>query len=1722
MNDQKKTKAELIRELRELRAQQDGPSECYRAGAEETAFWSLCNELLADGRQFALAIAADRVLWANDLAKGTLGYAAAELASISAASILDGALMALLGSPPPEDSPLQGELRTKKGAAVPVAARLCPLPELPDGCRLIVARDLRHRFHAQSALAKSERQFIELFEGMSEGVLITDIESRRILNANPSACRITGYPREELCQLLVDDVHPADELPEIRAVFDDTTGELFHANVDIHFRRRDGSTVLTHIHSVPMELDGKRCVAGIFRDVTESRAQEQALRESRERLEATLHHADALLFLLDAKGIVLSLEGKAVHTLRLDTRNIVGRSLASFHAGEPEVLATIEDALAGSAGQYQSRRQGHVFDCHLSPILDETGTPSGIVIVALDVTEREGMERSLRESQARYRLLVENQTDLFIKFDLEWRVQYVSPNYCATFGVDEASFIGNTFLHLILDDDRPRILASLRSALQPPYQTQHEERARTVDGWRWFSWHARAVLDDAGTPVAMVSVGRDIHEQKLAELALAESNERLSLATVAAGMGIWHYDAVHGRMAWDSRMHELYGTDPATFGGTLEDWRRAVHPEDLPAAQREVDEALADGHGVHSQFRIVRPDGEIRHLESHATVRRHGANGPLVTVTGVNWDVTERVLNEQSLRDSREQYRLLFSTMMEGFSLHEIIVDSEGRPYDYRFLQVNPAFEKLTGLPAAEAVGKTVRELLPGTEPEWIQRYGQVALTGQPARFAGFSKELGSHFEVSAYSPREGQFASLFRDVSKRVADEQALRESEERFREIVNNLAAGVAFCSPAEDGDDFVIRRLNPAAASLAGRNWERYVGQTVRAALPGLAETGFLEVLARVWRSGDAERFPVVRRTAWELSAWYDTFVCRLNVGELVIVFEDRTKQHRSQEAVEQRERQLQSIFTAAPVGIGLLRDGELVTVNDRLCHMVGRDPGELIGQDSGVLHASGREHESVLGELYNQIERQGAGSVETRFRKRDGSFVDVILNAAPFERDDHTKGIAFTALDITERKHNERRIQLEQRVLAALNSGGPQREIIRHILLILQQSTGVEAVALRLRNGEDYPYYVYNGFSEEFIAAEDSLCCEDGAGTTRLACLCGMVLRGESDPERPWFTGNGSFWTNCCSELLADPDLQPPEAFRGRCPRQGYESMALIPLTCTGEVIGLLQLNDRRKNRFTPEAISFYEGLSASIGVSVARERDRDALRRSEERLHEILDAIGVGVMGVDEETDTVIYANPAAARLLEAERTQLLGKQAPILASPIPEAEASDAGASAEAELVATGGTHIPVLRTASAAELDGRACQIESFIDLSALRQAESERQELESRLQQSQRLEAIGTLAGGIAHDFNNILYAILGFAELALDDCPAGSDVRDNVLEIVKSGNRAREIVTQILTFSRQTDREQVPLRLQSSVKEVGKLLRGSIPASISIHTDVDSDCPCVLADPGQMHQVLMNLCTNAYQAMRNRAESLDGPDSVCQIHIRLRPCRLTADEARRHPGLAPGLYAELTVRDTGPGIPPDLLEHVFEPYFTTKTKERGTGLGLAIVSGIVQSHGGAISVESELGVGTTFQVLLPATEALDETTATAPEAVVAGNEHILFVDDEAAIRHLAEHGLGVHGYHVTTASEGRQALDILLRDPDAIDLLVTDLTMPGMSGVELAREVLQLRPDLPILLSTGFADALSRETAAAHGIRDILIKPVPPGELARHIRQILHPSR
>jgi signal transduction histidine kinase/ActR/RegA family two-component response regulator len=402
-------------------------------------------------------------------------------------------------------------------------------------------------------------------------------------------------------------------------------------------------------------------------------------------------------------------------------------------------------------------------------------------------------------------------------------------------------------------------------------------------------------------------------------------------------------------------------------------------------------------------------------------------------------------------------------------------------------------------------------------------------------------------------------------------------------------------------------------------------------------------------------------------------------------------------------------------------------------------------------------------------------------------------------------------------------------------------------------------------------------------------------------------------------------------------------------------------------------------------------------------------------------------------------------------------------------------------------------------------------------------KQAAVEHLRLQEQLQQSQKMEAIGTLAGGIAHDFNNILSAVLGYAELALEVSRGNAEAEFSVLEIVKAGQRARDLVTQILTFSRQNPRERRPLKIQSILKETAKLLRGSIPSTIAIQADIDETCGPVLADAGQIHQVVMNLCTNAYHAMRSFAASPESSGRLSILSLSLKPVEIDIHKASALRQFEPGRYIQLSVCDTGAGIPPEIKDRIFEPYFTTRATGEGTGLGLAIVQGIVKAHEGAIEVESQPGTGTRFHVYLPlcASEEIRDHRAERSHWVPGGTEHILYVDDEAPTLEVGKRTLERYGYTVTTCESGILAMEAFHAGPMKYDVVITDLTMPRMTGMELAQRMLQLRPDLPIILCTGYSESITRETALAAGIRAFLLKPIVARELAAKIRALTQPE-
>ena len=383
-----------------------------------------------------------------------------------------------------------------------------------------------------------------------------------------------------------------------------------------------------------------------------------------------------------------------------------------------------------------------------------------------------------------------------------------------------------------------------------------------------------------------------------------------------------------------------------------------------------------------------------------------------------------------------------------------------------------------------------------------------------------------------------------------------------------------------------------------------------------------------------------------------------------------------------------------------------------------------------------------------------------------------------------------------------------------------------------------------------------------------------------------------------------------------------------------------------------------------------------------------------------------------------------------------------------------------------------------------------------------------TEQRRVEEHLRQAQKMEALGTLSGGIAHDFNNILAAIIGFTELVTGHVDRGSRDAHSLERVMEAAIRGRELVRQMLTFSRKSEHEKKPVSLSAIVRESVRLLRAAVPSSIDIKVDVASESGFILADPVQVQQVLMNLCTNAAHAMREKGGTLD-----------IKVDDFSVDPSTGNDlGMASGQYMRLLVRDTGIGMPPDVMKRIFDPFYTTKGVGEGTGLGLSVVHGIVEQHDGHITVESEPGRGSTFTVCIPRIAEEPETDVVSDDEIPTGSEHVLFVDDEEALVEMGEDILAELGYEVTSRMNGREALALFRLDPSRFDLVMTDQTMPGMTGIDLAGEILAIRADMPIIMCTGFSHLVDADKATAAGIKAFAMKPLTKREIAKTIRKVL----
>jgi len=766
--------------------------------------------------------------------------------------------------------------------------------------------------------------------------------------------------------------------------------------------------------------------------------------------------------------------------------------------------------------------------------------------------------------------------------------------------------------------------------------------------------------------------------------------------------------------------------------------------------------------------------------------------------------------------------------------------------------------------------------------------------------------------------------------------------------------------------------------------------------------------------------------------------------------------KASQEDAQRANEFLENMLQGAFDGIIVSDA---KGYIVRTNRALEQMVGYSKDEIKGKHMAEFAPSEQKYIDIAGHMMSALREKGfVENCETCFLGKDGSLCPVEFNCSYVKDASGTVTGAFSVVrDITERKKVEKEIREAKNFLENILRSTIDGLVVTDAKGYVIRTNEVLDQMLGYEKGELFGRHV-----GELGPLEQPY--------TDIAVKMMNILR-----ERDFVENHETAW------LRKDGSLCPVEFNIGYVKDEDG--------TILGAVGGIRDISQRK--------------------------RAEHEIKESRDYFEAVIEGSRDGIILTDDK-GMIKLVNGAIEQMFGFGRNELIGQHASMLV--VEDKEVRKKALDATAELFEKGYTTYETIHKAK----DGRLLEVECIVSMirdeqgnyvasAAILRDISDRKRMEQQLRQSQKMEAIGTLAGGIAHDFNNILAAIIGFTEIAQAKVPGDTAVKDTLDQVLKAAERATNLVKQILAFSRKSDHDRRPVSLHLTVLEVLKLLRASLPTTIEIRHDLKKLNDMVQADSIQLHQVIMNLCTNAAHAMQEQGGTLE---------IALSPVDLDEEGANACVDLRPGPYVQLMVRDTGTGITPEIMDRIFDPFFTTKEVGKGTGMGLAVVHGIVKSHGGAIRVSSEPGQGSAFYVLLPRIEAepVAPSAAAANKLFPQGTERILFVDDEEMLNDMAMTLLKSLGYAVTVKQNSFEALEAFQRDPSQFDLVITDQTMPGMTGDLLAKKIMELRPDIPVILCTGYSEKVSEEKARELGIQAFIMKPISLGELSETIRKIL----
>ena len=1552
--------------------------------------------------------------------------------------------------------------------------------------------DITERNRAETALRESQELLVEAQKLGRVGHILIDRVAKRV-RWSDSVFEMRGVPWRESFSFeeAITFLHP-DDRATYEAARDAAIAERRNFELDMRALRSDGSICWEHSIGHPRYDATGQCtgILVVLRDISEERQAEQELRESRELLIQSqrlgkighlvsdrrtnrVHWSDTLF---ELRGIpkrdyfTLEETDKTPHIHPEDGARFLAERDAGV-AGRRDFAVDIRVQRPGGAYAWESVRG--------RPRFAQDGTLESVLYVLQDITERKEADEALRRKEAELRAIMDNAPLAIFLKDREGRYRLVNRCYRQWMLGGRRRVDGRTSDEIFPSEVAREMTARDREVLERGTVSTAEISASYFDP-KYGIEHALVtkfpVRDDAGAIVGIAGFAMDITDRKRAELERRESRELLLESQRIGKIGYAISDVAENRVRWSDTLFEMRRLPPRD-SFTAEEARAFILPEDRAAYIRIRNAAVSARRDFEYDARIRLGDGTIawEHGIGHL---RYDAAGNCVSILFVIQDVTEARLAAEALKRKEAELRAIMDN-----APFAIFLKDRGR----RYRLVNSTFTDWFGDRLEDLAGRTATEHYPAEQSaRWeasdreLMATGRIAEEERPVYKAkpGIEYVHATKFPIRDEDGTIVGMAGFIADVTARKRAELALSEVRLRLQAIMENAPFAI-FLKDREGRHQLV----NRAYTEWFGERLEDVVGRTARDLYPAATATKWEAADRKVMETGsivEEERRPVIHKSALEYLR-ETKFPVRDERGEIVGVagfIADISARERAERALRETQMRLQAIMDNAPFAV-FLKDveGRYRLINRAYTEWFGDRAEDLIGRTAAEVYP--REQVETWEAVDREIMRTGRVATQERQVQKAKSGIEYVLTTKFPVRDagGTTVGFAGIVADITGRKRTEIALEESRR------------------LLLESQRIGKLA-------------YIVSDVAKDRVVWSDSL----------------FELR--KVPRREAFTFVEA------RDFLHPDDLEDYLARRAAAiaERRDFEADVRVR---HGD--GSWGWEHSIVHFRFDEAGNCLSSLALVQDVT-ERKRTEEAIRHNEERFRALIEHSN-DIVTVADRHGTITYRSPSSREVMGYDDSQMVGQSIFERVHPedIGTLRTSFASLVGKPELRAEGRSRVRhqdgAWRTLAWSARDASTVPgIEGIIVNS---RDVTESQLLEEQLRESQKMEAVGQLAGGIAHDFNNILGAILGFAGFLLQDLPKETPEFGFAERIVAASERGKELVRQILAFSRRSTVERKPTDLAHLLEETRELLRASLPSSAGLEVALPNTRLVAEVNAAQISQILFNLCLNANDALQGE------PGRIAVELQRIEAAR--ADRAllgNSAPGGAADAeagrivfgslklgraYARIGVSDTGTGMAPDVLKRIFDPFFTTKGRGRGTGLGLSVVHGIVMAYEGAILVTSRPSAGSTFHVYLPLADRLPEGAGPERSArTLEGHERVLVVDDEVVMTDVITMALDRLGYETAAINDPQEALEIFSGDPAAWDVVVSDQVMPGMKGLTLVQRLKAVRPTLRCILCTGFSDGATEEGAKAAGVDLFLAKPTAPEEIAAAIRKLFDPER